>query len=82
MIIYTSALLIKLLQVLKFVRECLDVDVPDHVVIESERYKVMRNLLKSRPGKKHYLLLYGVYIVELELDLGCLLLLHFILNQE
>ena len=38
------------MQVLKFVLECLYVDLPDHVVLDCDKYKYLRNLLLSLPG--------------------------------
>ena len=35
---------------LKFVRQCLEVGVPDHVVQEGERLKRLRQILSSLPG--------------------------------
>ena len=42
---------------LKFVRQCLEVGVPDHVVQEGERLKRLRQILSSLPGNitLHYL---------------------------
>ena len=37
-------------QVLKFVRQCLEVGVPDHVVTESEKLRKLREILSSLPG--------------------------------